>query len=192
MINRRSLLIAAAGAGTLLLVPGVPAFAEDKRPTADPGAIGTHRIEGSSASVAVRSGAAAIVLLHIARRWHYEIGPLGTGEGTVSSFPSGTAIALYPNAYPAGGTERLRPHEELIVRDILADCAGIVTWGGDLDPAAPSHFRLAVGPADAALAHVAGRLDPNRPPEHRSQLPGMVADPADPARRALVQQVRRR
>ncbi|MGC9668436.1 hypothetical protein ACNTMW_18000 [Planosporangium sp. 12N6] len=215
MISRRSFLGTAAGAGALILTPGVPAFAADTGKwtkdrsangwTIEPGAVSMYRIEGSKASVALRQGLAATVLLHVARRWHYEIAPLGTGEGTVaghtndrtvradfeSNYLSGTAIALYPNAYPVGGSEKLTSYQEVIVRDILADCDGTVVWGGDLDPATCAHFHLMAKPADKALSRVADRLDPSKPPERRSQVAGMVADPASPARRALARRVPR-
>lgn len=210
MITRRSLLGATAGAGVLALAPSTAAYAADKgtgrwtRATSangwriDPTAIATYRVAGSGASVALRRGRAAAVLLHIARRWHYEIAPLDTGEGggitaytsrrTVradfeSNYLSGTALALHPAAYPLGGSEGLWPHQEVIVRDILLDCEGTVVWGGDLTPTKVSHFHLVAGPGSRALARVAGRLDTSQHTEFRTQTAGMVADPMTPARR---------
>jgi hypothetical protein len=215
MISRRTLLGSAAGAGVLVLAPSVPAFAADTDRwtgnrsangwTIEPGAVRRYRIEGSNASVTLRQGLAATVLLHVARRWHYEIAPLDTGEGTVaghttnrtvradfeSNYLSGTAIALYPAAYPPGGSEKLWSYQEVIVRDILADCDGTVWWGGDLAPATPSHFHLVAKAKDKALRRVADRVDPSKPPERRSQLAGMVADPASPARQRLARRVPR-
>ncbi|MER7455773.1 hypothetical protein [Micromonospora sp. NPDC126480] len=211
MITRRNLLGVAAGAGILAVAPGMAARASDTSAgrwtgprsangwRIDPAAIATYRVEGSSATVALRPGPAATVLLHVARRWHYEIAPLDSGEGggiaghttrrTVraayeSNHLSGTATALHPAAYPAGGSERLWPHHETIVRDILVDCDGTVVWGGDLTPAKASHFHLVAGPGDAALARTAARLDTSVQTEFRAQTAGRVADPATPARRA--------
>jgi hypothetical protein len=211
MITRRSFLGATAGAGVLALAPSAPAHAADtgtgqwtRNVSAngwriDPTAIATYRVEGSRASVALRRGHAAAVLLHIARRWHYEIAAVDTGEGggiaayttrrTVradfeSNYLSGTALALHPTAYPLGGSERLWPHHEAIVRDILVDCDGTVVWGGDLTPAKASHFHLVARPGDKALARVAARLDTSRHVRFQSQVAGMVADPATPERRA--------
>ncbi|GAA4466071.1 hypothetical protein [Phytohabitans houttuyneae] len=201
MISRRTLLGAAAGAGALTLVPAAPALARDTSQNGwpiDPAAIAVHRIEGSAASVALRRGAAAAVLLHVARRWHYEIAPLDTGEGGgvtghtarravrapyETNYLSGTAIALHPAAYPVGGSEPLWPHHELIVRDILVDCDGIVAWGGDLTPAKASHFHIAAAPGDRTLAHVAARLDTSRHAALRGPAAGAVGDPGTPERR---------
>jgi len=201
MIKRRTLLGAAAGAGALTLVPATAARAADTSGNGwriDAGAIATYRVEGSAASVDLRAGAVAAVLLHVARRWHYEIAPLDTGEGGgvtgytrpgavkaayESNYHSGTAIALHPTAYPVGGSERLWPHHELIVRDILVDCEGTVVWGGDLTPAKSSHFQIAVGPSDRTLARIGARLDRTRQGTTRVQSAGAVADPASPDRR---------
>ena len=208
MVTRRSLLGAAAGAPVLGLVPSTAANAAEpakwtRRTSAngwriDPAAVATFRIEGSRASVRLRAGAPAAVLLHLARRWHYEIAPLDTGEGggiaafttdrTVgagfeSNYLSGTAIALHPNAYPLNGSERLWPFQEEIVRDILLDLDGIVAWGGDLTPVKSSHFHLAVRAGDPALARVAAKVDTSHQTAGRQQTPGAVADPAIPARR---------
>ncbi|GAA2605360.1 hypothetical protein [Paractinoplanes durhamensis] len=196
MVTRRTLFGAAAGAGAITLVPGTAEAAGRSTFNGwriDPGAITEYRIEGSRATVLLRTGAAAAVLLHVARRWHYEIAPLDTGEGGVTAFStdrtagaafesaylSGTAIALHPHAYPLGGSETLWPHQEAIVRDILADLDGTVVWGGDLKPAKLSHFHLAVGPADKTLRAVAARVDTSRPVRVRRQTAGAVADPAD-------------
>ncbi|GGQ88857.1 hypothetical protein GCM10010250_69680 [Streptomyces althioticus] len=125
-----------------------------------------------------RGGAAARC-----RRWHYEIAALDTGEGggvtghtirrTVgadfeSNHLSGTAIALRPTAYPLAGSERLWPHQA-IVRDILADCEGMVVWGGDLDPVRVSHLHIAARLGDSALAPSHGATRPR--PGHRGADP---------------------
>nr|MDT0659501.1 hypothetical protein [Micromonospora sp. DSM 115978] len=209
MVTRRTLLGAAAGTGAFVLVPPSPARAAEVSANGwriDPGAIATYRVEGSAASVALRDGAAAVVLLHVARRWHYEIAPLDTGEGGgiaghtarrvvrasfESNYLSGTAVALHPTAYPVGGGERLWPHQEAIVRDILVDCAGTVVWGGDLSPATPSHFHVVAAPRDRVLARVASRLDPGEHVVFAAQTAGAVADPAMPDRRERARRLPR-
>jgi hypothetical protein len=210
MITRRTLLgAAAASTGALALTPGAasagPGVSANGWPI-DPAAIATYRVEGSAASVALRRGPAAVVLLHVARRWHYEIAPVDTGEsGGIaghsarravrapfeSNYLSGTAVALHPTAYPVGGSERLWPHHEVIVRDILVDCAGTVVWGGDLSPATASHFHVVAGPRDRALAGVAARLESGVHATRSSQTAGMVADPATPQRRELARRLPR-
>jgi hypothetical protein len=227
MITRRSLIGAAAGTGVLALAqnalhPAAAAAAGTGTTTGtvrwagevsangwriDPASVAVFRIEGSRASAALHSGDAAVVLLHVARRWHYEIAALDTGEGGgitahtthravgadfESNHLSGTAVALHPAAYPLAGSERLWPHHETIVRDILVDCEGTVAWGGDLTPVKPSHFHIAVRPGDRTLARVAAGLDTSRhTAAPRLQTAGTVADPAAPARRVRARRLQR-
>ncbi|MDG4766738.1 hypothetical protein O7632_21940 [Solwaraspora sp. WMMD406] len=213
MITRRSLIsgaVGTVGASVLAVAPGGPVSATDRRWARavsangwriESAAVAVYRVTGSAASVALRRGPAAAVLLHVARRWHYEIAPLDTGEGggitghdanrTVrvdveSNYLSGTAVAVYPTAYPLGGSEPLWPHQEAVVRDILADCGGTVAWGGDLTPTMLSHFHVVARPGDPTLAQVAARLDPGAQVAVRSQTAGAVADPAAPERLELA------
>ncbi|MEV6302038.1 hypothetical protein AB0M02_21670 [Actinoplanes sp. NPDC051861] len=151
MVTRRTLL-AVAGAAPFARLPGAPA------------AVVTYRVEGSAATVALRRGDTAVLLLHAARRWHYEIAPIDTGEGGgITGHHTGTAVTLHPTAYPPGGSERPPAHQVAIVRDILADCGGTVAWGGDRTPAACGLFHIAVRPGDAGLRRAARRLGAARP-----------------------------
>ncbi|MGW3644704.1 hypothetical protein [Streptomyces sp. NPDC000878] len=221
MISRRGLLRVAAGTGVLAVVSGTsitsasaiepstgqwPGEVSANGWRIDPVSVTVHHIQGSAASLGLRRGDAGAVLLHVARRWHYEIAALDTGEGggvsghttrrTVgadfeSNHLSGTAVALHPTAYPLNGSEGLWPYQETIVRDILADCDGTVVWGGDLTPVKVSHFHIAARPGDRALARVAARLDTGRPTTLRSQTAGTVADPAAPFRRTMARRLQR-
>lgn len=222
-LTRRSFLAAGAAiavatwiapAGPAAAAPGAASNGQSAKWTRDrsvngwpiaPDAVSTHLVEGSRASVDLRDGPVATVLLHIARRWHYEIAPLDTGQGggisghttsrTVaaefeSNYLSGTGLCLHPAAYPLGSSEELWPHHERIVRDILLDCEGTVVWGGDLDPVKLSHFHIAAGPDVEALAHVAERLSP-RPGIERTRRAGAVRDPAHPSRRVKARRLER-
>jgi hypothetical protein len=217
MLTRRNLLAGITGAGIAALVPGTAAHATDhithrwtRRRSAngwpiDPAAIGSYRIAGSAATVTINHGAPASVLLHIARRWHYEISPLDTGEGggiagytTVrdiradleSNYLSGTAIAIHPTAYPLGGSEPLWPHQEEVVRDILLDCEGTVIWAGTLTPAKASHFHLAAAPGDKTLARIATKLDTTHHARSKRLTAGSPADPATPYRHEQTRRIR--
>jgi hypothetical protein len=129
-----------------------------------------QQIEGSGLSVAVVEGEVATVLLHVARRFHYEIDTLRsgdvTGHGTSrtvqqpyeSNYLSGTAIAIRPTGYPVGAENGFFPHELVIVRDILAECEGVVRWGGDEQTSKESHFQIDVKPGDARLEAVAAKI----------------------------------
>lgn len=134
-------------------------------------AVTPQRLEGSNASVAILSGDVATVLLHVARRFHYEIATLGSGQihghttdRTVtgafeSNYLSGTAIAIRSHQYPPGAKGCLFAQEVAVVRDILAECEGVVRWGGD-DAKTPKegHFQIDVRPGDARLKKVAAKI----------------------------------
>lgn len=150
--TRRSVLLSVGAVGAATALGGVltgPAAAADgtwDSPRSangwamDPDAVGSFRVEGSPATVRLHR-AAAPVLLHVARRWHYEVIPLrgsrhvlghrtdrAVGAAYESNYLSGSAIALL------GAGDGLWPHQEAVVRDILADCGGVVRWGTDLSP----------------------------------------------------------
>lgn len=160
------------------------------------------RIEGSDASVTLRNGDAATVLAYVARRYHYEIHTLAAGDVTghtlsrrvtaayQSNYLSGTALAIRPELYPAGVEGGFFPNELVVLRDILADCEGVVRWGGDerREPK-ESHFQIDVEPGDATLREVAAKL------EGWARTPGRGAgaiDPFAPARRRAAQALQRR
>ncbi|WP_158850144.1 hypothetical protein [Saccharothrix deserti] len=159
-LARRTFLTGLLAAGGLAVLEPAPAAAAGAPAEARPGPtrfgiVETHVIEGSAASAALLSGPAATLLLHVARRFHYEIAALGPGDAVGSA--DGTALVIRPGAYPRGATGCLFPHEVAVVRDILADCGGAVRWGGDdRDTPWEGHFRVDARP-DTALAAAAAR-----------------------------------
>ncbi|MET9513847.1 hypothetical protein [Streptomyces sp. NPDC002994] len=161
-----------------------------------------HAIEGSPASVTLADGDAAIVLLHVARRFHYEVDALRVGDVTghstnpvvrkdyESNYLSGTAIAIRPGAYPPGITGGLFPHELIVIRDILTELDGTVSWGGD-EATAPkeSHFQIALNPGHPKLKRVAAKL------RGWNEKPGTGAGATDafaPARRKAARTFKQR
>ncbi|KOV34659.1 hypothetical protein AB0420_36810 [Streptomyces caelestis] len=161
----------------------------------------SHTIEGSGLTVRLADGDAATLLLHVARRFHYEIDPLRekdvAGHTTSrevrrpheSNYLSGTAMAIRPHAYPLGVRGGLYPQELVVVRDILAELDGAVVWGGDFASPQESHFEIALGPAHPKVRGVARKLRSWR------DTPGLGAgtvDAFDPERRAAVKAFGRR
>ncbi|MFI1889720.1 hypothetical protein [Streptomyces jumonjinensis] len=127
-------------------------------------------IEGSGRTVRLAGGDAAVILLHVARRFHYEIDQLRRGdvhghtrsrrtrERYESNYLSGTAIAIRPEGYPVGVKGGLYPRELVIVRDILVELDGAVVWGGDLSTPKESHFEIALKPGHPKLKGVARKI----------------------------------
>ncbi|WP_433295607.1 hypothetical protein ACQP2F_36245 [Actinoplanes sp. CA-030573] len=179
----------------------VPAWTKRKTqngwPTVTAARTTTLRIEGSDATVALLSGDVATVLMHVARRLNYEVVPLASGDAHghrtdhqvqapfESNYLSGTALAVRPREFPAGSAGNLFPAQLLTIRDILAECEGVVRWGGD-DKTTPKegHFQIDVRPTDARLARLAATLTAwSGTP---GQGPGTTPDPTAPTRRAAA------
>jgi hypothetical protein len=130
----------------------------------------SFRIEGSTRSVRLADGDAATILLHVARRFNYEISTLRDGDVLghttdrhiaqpyESNYLSGTAIAIRPICYPVGASGLLYPAELTVVRDILAELDGTVSWGGDEKVAKESHFQIALPPGSTKIQAMARRI----------------------------------
>ncbi|MEZ0096054.1 hypothetical protein [Streptacidiphilus sp. EB129] len=161
------------------------------------------KIEGSNAVVALSPGDAATVLMYVVRRFHYEIRSLKSGDvfgyttdHTVlapfeSNYLSGSAIAVLPGLYPAGSAGNLFPNELAVVRDILAECQGVVRWGGD-DKGSPKegHFQIDVRPGSAQLKSVVAKLTAwQGTPGQGAGAPG---DLSSTSRRAAAQTLERK
>ncbi|MEV0961230.1 hypothetical protein AB0J25_01175 [Streptomyces sp. NPDC049910] len=130
-----------------------------------------HRLEGAGGTrVSCLGGDVATVLLHLARRYHYEVRAIGprdvAGHTTAraigppyeSNHLSGTAVTVFPSLYPAGAKGNVFPQDVATIRDILAELDGVVAWGGDQERAKESHFQIDVAPGDKKLAEVASRI----------------------------------
>ncbi|GHH35715.1 M15 family metallopeptidase [Lentzea cavernae] len=127
-----------------------------------------HRIEGSGATIALRSGDVATVLLHVARRYNYEIATVelahvsqvAGGAPFETNYASGTAFALRPDLYPLGVKGNLFPTQLVVLRDVLAECEGVVRWGGDFKKSPKEgHFQIDVRPGSPKLAMVARKIN---------------------------------
>jgi len=128
----------------------------------------TRTVSGTGLSVDIRIGDAEAILLHVVRRFHYEVEQLHhvdlVGWQTIgslnkklpeSNLASGTAVRVRPGASSKGG---LFPLQETVLRDILADCDGVVRWGGDDSHVDESLFYLDRGPDDPQVRDLGDRL----------------------------------
>ncbi|WP_327400398.1 hypothetical protein OG194_09415 [Streptomyces sp. NBC_01288] len=141
-------------------------------PVVDAADTEASRIEGTNVSVPLLKGDVTTVLLHVVRRFSYEIDMLRPGDvqgystdravgaDFESNRLSGTAITIRPLFYPLGAQKGtgLSDLEKVVVADILADCRGVVGWGGNADPVKESHFQINVGPGDLELNRLAARI----------------------------------
>jgi hypothetical protein len=157
-------------------------------------------VEGSGVTVPLAGGVATTILTHLARRYHYEIDTLRDGElhgGTTdrsvqvaeqSNYLSGTALGIRPGSYPVGQRGNLFPNELAVIEDMLAECEGVVRWGGDLPVPMEGHFQIDLPPTDARVRRLAerfGYIDTL----NSAQGAGAV-DAFNPARRARARKFR--
>lgn len=137
----------------------------------DRGHIYTRPVPGTTLDVLVRMGDVETVLVHVIRRFHYEIDALRKADvvgwrtpGSVrkvlaeSNQASGTAVQIRPGFYPSGARGGFFPLQQIVIRDILAELDGVVRWGGDDRKADEALFYIDVKPGDGRLAEVANRI----------------------------------
>lgn len=182
-LRRRSLLLGVVAAPALLWAAG-PARAEDGLaaqlspngwPVGDPATsigVRTLAVAGTAVRLPVSDTAAGAVLLHVARRFHREVEPLGAGcwgysyranvnsPGVWSNHASGTAIDLNAPRHPNGAAGTFTSDQVRAIRSILEECRGTVRWGGDYSRTKDEmHFELDVAPGHKTLAAVVAGLD---------------------------------
>jgi hypothetical protein len=189
-MRRRTVLAATTGAAVVTLGGTLSIADADAavRPAAR-SALRSYRVQGSDLSLDLLPGPGAEVLVHVVRRFHYEIDTLRRGE--VVADRSGTALDIRPGFYPAGVAGGFLPHQLIVIRDILAECDGMVQWGGDAKKPQESRFAIATRPDEPRLRTLAGRQDRDaRTPARR--VGANTAQPFTPARIKHADAMRRR
>ncbi|WP_346620961.1 hypothetical protein [Blastococcus montanus] len=213
-LSRRRFLVAGAGVLTAAVVASAPGLAA-AAPPAGPrpwtrgrsangwpvlGTVDAVPIEGSDLTVRVAGGDVALILTHVARRFHYDIDGLRVGDLTghastrevtedyESNYLSGTAIAIRAGGYPLGASGNLYPNELIVVRDILAECDGVVRWGGDERVPKESHFQIDRGPNDKRVRQLADKI---RSWEHKPSQGAGTVDPFSVGRREAARDMER-
>ncbi|MFI0821543.1 hypothetical protein ACH4TX_39225 [Streptomyces sp. NPDC021098] len=169
----------------------------------DRGHIYTRPVPGTPVDIQVRMGDVETVLVHVIRRFHYEIDELRRGDvigwkspnAVRKSLPesnqaSGTAVQIRPGHYPAGTRGGFFLNQQLVIRDILAQLGGVVRWGGDDRRPDESLFYIDVPPGSERLVETADMI------RGWTKTPGEGAgapvDVRDPQRRRAAATLERR
>ncbi|MEU3186901.1 M15 family metallopeptidase [Streptomyces sp. NPDC006923] len=153
------------------IIPSDNGWPVDTAPNSG-GSVWTRPVPGASFDVDVSIGDVETVLVHVVRRFNYEIDTLRPGDvvgfrpfGKVkkgleyqTNHSSGTAIDIRPDWYPVGVAGGFYPQELAVIRDILAECEGVVTWGGDFPTPDESHFQIDVPPSSDRLKLLAAKI----------------------------------
>ncbi len=155
------------------------------------------------AGIHVRIGDVETVLVHLVRRFHYEVDQVRAGEvvgwqapETVraslpeSNLASGTAVRIRPGHYPAGSCGNFFPLQLVVLRDILAELDGVVRWGGDDHKVDEALFYLDVPPGDQRLTALVTKLRDWR--EEPGKGAGSVVDVMSAERRKAATALERR
>ncbi|MEU7717861.1 hypothetical protein [Streptomyces tibetensis] len=187
------------------LLTGVPSTNgwEMERIADDRGHIYTRPVPGTPVTgVQLRMGDVETVLVHVIRRFHYEIDELRRGDVTGWRHPSkvrkglaesnqasGTAVQIRPGSYPSGLRGGFFPQQEAVIRDILADCEGVIRWGGDDKRPDEALFYVDTAPGDSRLARIAEKI------REWDWTPGLGAgsgaDPLQPSRKRAAERLAR-
>jgi hypothetical protein len=125
----------------------------------------TRSVSGTGLRVEIRIGLPELLLLHVASRFHYEVQELRAGDlqgwsrigrtpltSPASNLSSGTALRIVPGARSRGS---YFPQQVQRIREIVAECAGRVRWGGDDALVDESLYYLAAGPNSAEMLRAA-------------------------------------
>ncbi|WP_332112846.1 hypothetical protein [Streptomyces sp. ActVer] len=152
----------------------------------DVSTVWTRPVPGTGLDVDVRIGDVETVLVHVVRRFHYEIDELRKGDLAGWRAParvkpkraegnqaSGTAVAIRPGSYnPPEAEGGFFPLQLMVIRDILAECDGVVRWGGDDDRPYEALFSIDVPPGDKRLTELVAKADLGRRARSRPGHPG--------------------
>lgn len=129
----------------------------------------SRKVPGADLSLTVVDGPGGDVLMYVAEQfnkrveplvggvfddWSYAYRPIGNSS-FMSNHASATALDLNATRHPQGVRGTFTPSQVREIRAILAECSGVVRWGGDY--AAPAkvdemHFELNAPPAAVSAA----------------------------------------
>ena len=136
--------------------------------------IASYSLPGGG-KIAVRKGDVATILVYVAKRfdseveklkwpgnWGYAERPI-RGSRTTSNHASGTAIDLNAPRHPLGKRGTFSKKQVRAIKKILADCGGVVRWGGNyVSRADEMHFEINAG--SAAVRRVAQAIREGKKP----------------------------
>lgn len=162
------------------------------------GGVWTRPVPGTGFGIDVLIGDVEVMLVHVLRRFHYEVATLRAGDvvgfrpaggllGQELNHASGTAVDIRPGSFPDGVKGGFYPAEVEVIRDILADCEAVVSWGGDFRVPRESHFQIAARPDDPRVHAVAKKIRTwNADPALGA---GIVQDVTQPNRRTAARRL---
>lgn len=116
----------------------------------------------------VKAGDVSTVLMYFAGEFHRRVQPLGEGcwgfnyrknrnANNLSCHSSGTAIDLNAPKHPNGSRGTFTAAQVKTIRAILAECSGVLRWGGDFH-GTPDEMHVEVNANAAAVKKAADHI----------------------------------
>jgi hypothetical protein len=138
----------------------------------------SYYVTDTSIALPVRSGDVAWVLMYVAARFNAEVEKLRPGQDWGydyrvdvnnrkwwSCHASGTAVDFNAVLHPNGAKGTFTSLQVKRIRNILADCQGVVYWGGDFSGVPDEmHFEINVPPGDPRLPALVAQIRGVVPP----------------------------
>ncbi len=132
----------------------------------------SYIVPGTSIAISLKSGDVATVLINLAGRFNKEVESLlpwqedgysyrrnVNNTSVWSNHASGTAMDLNFELHPNAARGTFSAAKVAAIRRILADCGGVIYWGGDYSRTADEmHFEINVPPGDPRLTALASKM----------------------------------
>lgn len=158
----------------------------------NPGLVSNPTVPGTTVKIlgGLRAGPVATVLLYVARRFNETVEPLVQEKGlwgfgprtirgsstTLSNHASGTAIDLNSTEHSLGFQDTFEPWQVVAIVAILADCSGVVRWGGHYS-GRKDEMHFEINADEAQVAALAARITAGSAPAPVPTTPTIPAVP---------------
>lgn len=165
-------IVAAAGLGVAAAAPALAATSQNGWSAAKDTPIATLTVGAASFAPGVRKGDVHTILGYVAKRFNSEVEKLvkGTcwgfayrdisGSTDLSNHASGTAIDCNAPQHPLGKAGTFSAAQVKAIHKIIADCNGVVRWGGDYNGRKDEmHFEINVAPGNAKIAALVKKIN---------------------------------
>jgi len=178
IISRRSAvcgaaaILAAAGFGVVAAAPALAATSQNGWPAAKDTPLQKLTVGAASFAPGVRKGDVHTILGYVARRFNSEVEKLVkdtcwgfayrdiSGSTDLSNHASGTAIDCNAPQHPLGKAGTFSAAQVKAIHKIIADCNGVVRWGGDYNGRKDEmHFEINVPPGNAKIAALVKKIN---------------------------------
>jgi hypothetical protein len=144
----------------------------------------SRNVPGTGVNLVVVDGPGGDILLYVATQFNQRVEGLDTsppddwgyahrviaGTSTWSNHASATAIDLNATRHPQGRRGTFTAGQVQVIRQILAECQGLIRWGGDYSGTVDEMHWEIVGSANSVAAWVTSHNQPPPGPSNRPTI----------------------